>query len=70
MSQELSEELIELQTQVAFQEQAITELGDVLTLQQQQIDLLRTEVQRLRESCEEGRDGNENSQEDERPPHY
>jgi SlyX protein len=67
----MSDALIEVQTQLAFQEQTIAELNDVLTSQQQQIDLLRLEIKLLKEQLGllEGRIESGPLQ-DERPPHY
>lgn len=68
----MQKELIELQTQLSFQEQTITELNEALTSQQQQLDTLRLEVKILHEKFDEGlEDGDISpSQVDERPPHY
>jgi SlyX protein len=67
----MSEELIELQTQLAFQEHTIAELNDVVTNQQKQLDLLRLELKMLRDKLgdlevrvETGPSGQE------KPPHY
>jgi SlyX protein len=67
----MSEELIELQTQLAFQEHTIAELNDVVTAQQKQLDLLRLELKMLRDKLgdielrvETGPQGQE------KPPHY
>jgi SlyX protein len=67
----MTEELIELQTQLAFQEHTIAELNDVVTNQQKQLDLLRLELKMLREKLgdlevrvETGPPGQE------KPPHY
>ena len=67
----MTEELIELQTQLAFQEQTIAELNSALTDQQQQINILRLEILLLKEkfgTLEEKLD--EEVPQDERPPHY
>ncbi len=67
----MSDDLIELQTQLAFQEQTIAELNDVLTSQQQQIDLLRLEIKLLKEKFGMLEDRIETGpSQDERPPHY
>ena len=67
----MSDALIEVQTQLAFQEQTIAELNDVLTSQQQQIDLLRLEIKLLKEQLGllEGRI-EVGPLQDEKPPHY
>ena len=67
----MTEELIELQTQLAFQDQTIAELNSALTDQQQQINILRLEILLLKEkfgTLEEKLD--EEVPQDERPPHY
>lgn len=66
----MQEELIELQTQLAFQDETITELNDVLTNQQQQIDVLKLEITLLKEKIEGLEDASENSPRNEKPPHY
>jgi SlyX protein len=67
----MSDDLIELQTQLAFQEQTIGELNEVLTSQQQQIDLLRLEIKLLKEKLGMLEDRIETGpSQDERPPHY
>ena len=67
----MTEELIELQMQLAFQEQTIAELNAALTDQQQQIDLLRLELKFLKEKFGALEDKVEvGPQQDERPPHY
>ncbi|MES2623732.1 MAG: SlyX family protein [Pseudomonadota bacterium] len=67
----MTEELIELQTQLAFQEHTIAELNTVLTNQQQQIDFLRLEIKYLKEKFGALEDKVEvGTPQDERPPHY
>jgi len=43
----MEERLIELETRVAFQEKTIEELNEVITKQQEQIDLLAEEIKLL-----------------------
>jgi SlyX protein len=67
----MSNELIELQTQLAFQEQTISELNDALTSQQQQIDLLRMEIKLLKDNLGMLEDRIESGPpQNEKPPHY
>jgi len=67
----MTEELIELQTQLAFQEQTIAELNSAVTNQQQQIDLLRREIVLLKEKFGALEEKVEvGPEQDERPPHY
>ncbi len=66
----MQEELIELQTQLSFQDKTITELNDALIIQQQQLDMLKLEIQLLKEKLE-GIEGNHDiAPQDETPPHY
>lgn len=68
--QELSAQLVELQTQLAFQEDALQALDRVVTAQQQQMDkLLRTNA-RLEQQVSELAGWVDEQREDERPPHY
>jgi SlyX protein len=69
----MNQQLDELQMHIAFQEHTISELNEALIGQQKQLDLLRLEVQLLREKLGdvEGRlDSKPHSAADERPPHY
>jgi len=67
----MNQELIDLQTHVAFQEETIQQLTDILTDQQRQIDLLRAELALLKDSHQELLDAVESpTAADERPPHY
>jgi len=67
----MTDDLIELQTQLAFQEHTIAELNSVLTSHQKQMDMLRFEIRLLKEKFgalqEEIQMG---PPQDERPPHY
>ena len=67
----MQERLAELETRIAFQEQTIQELNQVVTSQQGEIDRLASEVERLKvqlltlaPSLVAGRD------EETPPPHY
>jgi len=71
----MSDELIALQTTVAFQEHALSGLNDVITDQQKQLDRLRQELRLLQERfadlegmVDSGAPGA--APEDEVPPHY
>lgn len=59
------ERLVRIETQLAFQEQTIKELNDVLYEQQQEIDRLTKRVEELSESIP-GMEAPAN----EKPPHY
>jgi SlyX protein len=67
----MTDDLIELQTQLAFQEHTIGELNEILTNQQQQIDMLRLEIKLLKENFGTLEEKVEmGPPQDERPPHY
>jgi len=68
----MHDELVELQTQVAFQEHTIAELNSALISQQQQIDRLRGELKRLHDKLGtlEERVDTVPAPAHERPPHY
>ena len=73
---ELEQQLIDMQTQLAFQEDTIQSLNDVVALQQQDILQLKQQVVGLLEDLKElldnssGAGGGGGSLFDERPPHY
>ena len=67
----MQDDLIELQTQLAFQEEANNQLSDVVADQQRQIDRLRQEMRLLNEKYQELLDSLEKQPAgNERPPHY
>ncbi len=72
--QELREQLIELQTQVAFQEEAISSLNQALTQQQQDLSALLRHSELLREQYAQLQASSAGvapeSASQERPPHY
>ncbi len=49
----MDDRLVELESRLAFQDHTIQELNDVITQQQQQLDLLRVEVERLKQQIKE-----------------
>lgn len=70
---DLHEQLIDLQTRVAYQEDTLEQLNQVITQQDADINQLKQQirllVQRLEDSlCTQGQDGE--LMQDERPPHY
>jgi SlyX protein len=67
---ELNTQLVELQTQLAFQEDALQALDDVVTRQQQSIDRLLQLHERLEQQLTELAGTAEPAAADERPPHY
>ena len=69
----LAADLVEVQSQMAFQEDTITALNEALTLQQQEIIVLRRQVEMLKQRQEEQSATSDQSSPpvlDERPPHY
>ncbi|NNL56995.1 MAG: SlyX family protein [Pseudomonadales bacterium] len=61
---------IELETKIAFLEQHIGELSDVLYAQQKTIDQMQAEHKRLQEQVTVLLHGGDPAQADEKPPHY
>jgi len=71
---ELAAELVDVQHQLAFQEDTITALNDALALQQKEILILRRQVELLKQRQDEQRESSSDqgpvSPSDEKPPHY
>lgn len=71
-----SDTLEDLQSRLAFQEQTLTDLNDVVARQAEQIDRLEQQLRALAGKYRDLRDaveqspGEEGSPADERPPHY
>jgi SlyX protein len=68
--QDIEALLVDLQTRLAFQDQAISELNDVITDQQQQIDRLREELRFAGDKLKVLGESVEISEQYEKPPHY
>ena len=70
----LKQQMMELQSQLAFQEDALGSLDTALALQQQEILVLRQQVKLLRARQQEQESNNDagmaNAPLDEKPPHY
>lgn len=70
----LQQQMMELQSQLAFQEDAVSSLDAALALQQQEIMLLRRQVELLRQRQQDNEAANEagiaTAPLDEKPPHY
>ena len=70
----LKQQMMELQSQLAFQEDALGSLDTALALQQQEILMLRRQVQLLRLRQQEQESNNKagmaSAPLDEKPPHY
>ncbi len=66
------EQIIEIETKLAFQEQTIEQLNDVLVKQQKQIDALQRQLALLNQKVEQESQhwDKESSLADEKPPHY
>ncbi|MET0378396.1 MAG: SlyX family protein [Spongiibacteraceae bacterium] len=67
---ELQMQLIELQTQIAFQEDTLSALDTVVTAQQRQIDQLTLWCERLMRQLDQVATGAAEPAEPELPPHY
>ena len=66
-------DLIEVQNQLAFQEDTMEALNTVLTQQQQEILVLRRQIELLKQRQDEqgtGLDGDQTDPATEKPPHY
>ena len=67
----LQAQLVELQTQVAFQEDTITGLNTALATQQQDLNLLKRQWELLKQQYSERQQQSPGSDvADEKPPHY
>ena len=75
--EQLEQQLVDLQSQMAFQDDAVAALNEAVANQQQEIILLRQQLTLLKQRQDEqsarldrGDDGEMVSLEDEKPPHY
>ena len=66
----MEERLDKLETQVAFQEDLIEQLNQVIIAQADRIDALAGEEARLRDDMARGSEAGERDPLTERPPHY
>lgn len=66
----MSDELVELQTQLSFQEDTIAQLNDVVTRQQKDIDALKLELEQLKKQLMAMASSQLEEQEESAPPHY
>lgn len=76
-SRQLEEQLVELQSQLAFQDDTINSLNEAVAAQQQEIIVLRQQLTLLKQRLDEqgerlahGGGGDSASPADEKPPHY
>lgn len=68
---DIKKQLVEVQSQLAYQEDAVRELNDALSQQQQEILLLRRQLQLLKQRQDEHGTGPAASGAgEEKPPHY
>ena len=71
---ELKRQVADLQSQLAFHEDAVRSLDDALSRQQQEIMLLQRQLelmrQRQQELASQQTEGAEHASADEKPPHY
>jgi SlyX protein len=68
---EASEERFQiLESKVLYQDRTIDDLNEVVTKQQDQIDLLNAELERLRQALIEIQESGIDSGEEPPPPHY
>ena len=66
----MSDKIVELEVKIAFLEQSITELSDVLYSQQQQIDLLKNDQHRMQTHLQALDKDDRQTIDDQPPPHY
>ncbi|WP_422475851.1 SlyX family protein [Endozoicomonas sp. ALB032] len=66
----MKEELIELQTQLSFQEDTVAQLNEVVTRQQQEIDRLKQEMIQLQKQLMAMASSRLEEQKETAPPHY
>lgn len=68
---EIRQHLIDIQTQLAYQEDTVRELNNALALQQQEILVMRRQLQLLKQRQEESASGLSAADAgQETPPHY
>jgi SlyX protein len=69
---DMRQQLVEVQSQLAYQEDTVRELSDALAVQQQEILVLRRQLQLLKQRQDEQSAGNIDAPATaaEKPPHY
>ncbi len=71
MSEQLQAQVVELQTQMAFQEAAISELNQALIKQQEQLAVLQRQWELLKEqSAQQSHQSPAAAEAEPPPPHY
>lgn len=69
--EELQQQLVDVQTQLAYQEDTVRQLNQALAAQQQEILVLRRQMQLLKQrQDEQTHAGGITAPADEKPPHY
>lgn len=71
--EKLVEDMVELQSQMAFQEETVQALNDAIAAQQQEIFTLQRQFELLKQRQEEQAGSSDQGSDgpvDERPPHY
>ena len=66
----LKQQVVELQSQLAFQEDVVQSLNDIVTRQQQQMENLQEMLQGQKSQLEALSAGEEGDVVEEKPPHY
>jgi len=67
----MNETIMDLQTRLAFQEDSIDTINQIVVRQQSEIDLLKREIIQLKEMIEDFRDAQgDGGNATELPPHY
>jgi len=70
MDEPLQQRVEEIEIKYAFQEDLLRQLDEVMKSQANQIDALKRELISLKEQIKQGGQGEPNSLEEEKPPHY
>ena len=66
----MNQQLIELETRIAFQDESIQQLSDVIYRQQQAIDQLQKQIQLLSGQFQNILHSLPDESQDDKPPHY
>lgn len=66
----VQQQLVEVQSQLAFQEDTVRQLHEAMALQQQEILLLRRQIELLKQRQDEQAAGPAPGAVDQQPPHY
>jgi len=66
----MNEEIIELQTRIAFQDGTIQELSDIIARQQRTLDELKLDVEELQRQVRALTPSDVTGEEEAPPPHY